>query len=432
VADNPLGGDAPGGHGYGLGWIKWFVDLVLRAGVSLRGASRVLKLLATLLGAGNDVPHWTTGRSWLQRLGHAKLTCRLKQAEDWAWLIDHSVQIGQEKCLVILGVRLANLPAAGHSLQHADLELIALVPRKSWTRKEVDEALEAAVSRTGVPRVIVNDHGVDLTGGVRLFQERHPQTVEIYDIKHQAACLLKRRLEKDPKWQEFQRQVGSTRCAIQQTELAFLVPTAPKTKSRFMNLQNQLRWATHVLNILDHPSPAVPPDVTRQRLQEKLGWLAMFREEIRQWAAWQQVVDTAVVFVNQQGLYRGAAKDLRKLLPARYDHATTKDLAKELLRFVAAESRKARDGERLPGSTEVLESCFGKFKVLERDQSRGGFTSLVLAFGALLTNTTHHTIQTALRLSPAKSIASWCRDNLGPTLFSKRKLAFQTGATQTG
>src|ERR671922_213952 len=92
------------------------------------------------------------------------------------------------------------------------------------------------VRRTGAPRVIVNDHGVDLSGGVALFQQRHGQTVEIYDAKHKAACLLKSRLEKDPRWQEFQTRVGQTRCAVQQTELAFLAPPSPKPKARFMNL----------------------------------------------------------------------------------------------------------------------------------------------------------------------------------------------------
>jgi hypothetical protein len=93
---------------------------------------------------------------------------------------------------------------------------------------------EIPMSATG------NDHGVDVHGGVMLFQERHEQTAEMYDVKHKAACLLKHRLEKGPAWQDFQGRIGKTRCAIQQTEMAFLAPPAPKPKARFMNLQPQL------------------------------------------------------------------------------------------------------------------------------------------------------------------------------------------------
>ena len=173
-----------------------FLRLVLQ-GVSLRGVPRVLAIVSAALGLSLPIPHWTTGRLWLLRLGHALLTMALDKSDDWAWLVDHSVQIGQEKCLVILGIRLRDLPERGECLQHTDLHLVALVPRKSWTRQEVDEELEVASQRTGIPRVIVDDHGVDIAGGVSFFQERHPETVEIYDAKHKAACLLKSRLEKN-------------------------------------------------------------------------------------------------------------------------------------------------------------------------------------------------------------------------------------------
>jgi hypothetical protein len=233
-----------------------FVRLVLQ-GLSLRSVPRVLAVLADACGWSLPIPHWTTGRLWLLRLGHALLTAPLPQAEDWAWLIDHSVQMGQEKCLVILGIRLRDLPQPGTCLRHSDMHLIALAPRKSWTRQEVDDQLEAARQRTGVPRVIVTDHGRDILSGVQAFQEHHPQTLEVYDAKHKAACLLKSRLQKSSRWQEFQRQIGQTTRALGQTELAFLTPPAAKPKVRFMNLETTLQWAGNVLAVLQAPPPVV-------------------------------------------------------------------------------------------------------------------------------------------------------------------------------
>lgn len=390
-------------------------------------------MLQLLFGAGSlaeDAPHWTTGRLWLQRLGHAKLTQPLPQADDWAWLIDHSVQIGQEKCLVILGIRLGDLPPRGESLRHEQLALVELLPRTSWTKQDVAEALAGATARTGVPRAIVDDHGAELTGGVALFQQRHPQTVEIYDAKHKAACLLKRRLERDPRWAAFQAQVGRTRCAIQQTELAFLVPPGTRLKSRFMNLEPLLRWATHLLSILASPPDVVCQHSTPERLAEKLGWLAEYRDALGEWAQWQAVVDIVVKFVSGHGHFAEAAAELRQQLPAHPNHTSTRALCEELLAFVSAESAKAKAHERLPGSTEVLESCFGRFKALERDQSRGGFTSLLLSFGALLSETTVETIQSAFERSRTQDVWNWCREKLGTTLFAKRQLAFQSSASK--
>jgi hypothetical protein len=404
--------------------------LVLRGGVSLRGVPRVLAVLAEACGWSMAIPHWTTGRLWLMRLGHAQLTQALEQADDWAWLADHSVQIGQEKCLAIVGIRLRDVPKPGACLHHDDVHLIALVPRPSWTRAEVDAVLEETVARTGVPRVIVNDHGSDLHGGVQFFQERHADTVEIYDAKHKAACLLKQRLERDARWQEFQRQVGQTRCAVQQTEMAFLVPPAPKPKARFMNLQPQLAWAEGVLNVLRDPPPQVSKWVRPERLQDKLGWLQAFAASVAEWSEWQQVVNVTVAFVGRQGICRGAAKALWKELPRPYAHSSSAALAKDLVRFVAKQTTQAKPGERFPGSTEVLESCFGKMKQLEKQQARGGFTSLVVSFGALATTITRTVVQAAMEHSGAEAVSQWCKDHLGTTLFGKRKLAF-AGATKT-
>ena len=62
------------------------------------------------------------------------------------------------------------------------------VPSPFWSDEDVGEALEQATKRSGVPRVIVDDHGSDLHSGVQLFQKRHAETAEIYDAKHKAAC----------------------------------------------------------------------------------------------------------------------------------------------------------------------------------------------------------------------------------------------------
>jgi hypothetical protein len=418
-------------HGYSVGMQCLFVRLVL-AGASLRGAAATLAILAEAFGWLTPTPHWTTGRLWLLRLGHFVLTTSKQPGTDWAWLIDHSVQIGPQKCLAIIGVRLADLPKLGQALTHIDMELIALVPGVSWTQEDVDKQLEIGTAMTGVPRVIVNDHGGDVAGGVRLFQERHPETVDIYDAKHKAACVLKGRLDKNPRWQEFQQQVGQTRCAIQQTELAYLAPPSPKLKSRFMNLGAMLRWANQIVAIVQQPPAIVQQTVSSERLQEKLGWMVAFAADVAEWGEWQAIIDIMVTFVSAHGVYREVAKDLRAALPRQPQHASSVSLRAELLVFVAKQARRLRPNERVPGSTEVLESLFGHMKQLEKQQARGGFTSLLLGFGARLADITTKVMKQAMEQSGTKQVYDWCKEHLGTTLFGKRKLAFAASATKTG
>ena len=114
-------------HQYSVGHVKLFIDLVLSDATSLRGASRAAKRVISSLQLPLDVPQWHTGRLWLLRLGYYKLTRPKEQADDWVWIVDHTVQIGAEKCFVILGVRLSDLPPTGQCLSHRDVELIALL-----------------------------------------------------------------------------------------------------------------------------------------------------------------------------------------------------------------------------------------------------------------------------------------------------------------
>jgi hypothetical protein len=419
LADDPSFRIRPASHGYSCGVIRLFLNFV-QSGISLRGTSRILARLADLFGFPFVAPHWTTGRLWLQRFGLAQLMAPKPPAEDWAWLIDHSVQIGQEKILVILGIRLQDLPPPGQCLRLDQIKLIALGPMKSSTRQEVADRLEKAARSTSVPRVIVDDHGVDVTGGVAILQQAHPEVAEIYDIKHKAACLLKGRLEKDPRWQAFAAWVGRVRCAIQQTELAALVPPKPRPKARFMNLGPQLDWAEKMLAVMDH-RPAVVLDLTTaERLEEKLGEVREFRVELAEWRQWQELVDEAVDFIGGFGVGLDTPAELRQLLAPERLTVSSRELAEDLLRFVEDQSLEARAEEWLPGSTEVLESCFGKYKVLERGQSQGGFTSLLASFGSLVSEASGWAVEQAMRLVRTVDVREWCAEHLGKTVFAQR------------
>ena len=195
-----------------------FVSLVLSTTTSFRGASRAMELLYSSLNLSFKVPSWFTGRLWVLRLGYYKLTRNKQIANDWVWIIDHTVQLGSEKCLVIVGLRLATLPPIGHCLSHQDIEPIALLPVTQSNGQIVLQQLSECVSKTGVPRLIVADHGSDLRSGILQFCTLHPETSFIYDIKHKTAALLKQLLKDDPIWAAFVQLASQSKRKIQSTQ----------------------------------------------------------------------------------------------------------------------------------------------------------------------------------------------------------------------
>ncbi len=161
------------------------------------------------------------------RVGYYKLIRAKQIANDWVWIIDHSIQLGSEKCLVILGLRLCDLPAPGQCLQHKHVELIELLPVSKSNGDVVYEQLNETTKKTGVPRVILCDHGSDLKAGIKMFCNEHQQTAHVYDIKHKVANMLKSELAQNSKWIEFTKFAAQAKRQLQQTSLAHLAPPNP-------------------------------------------------------------------------------------------------------------------------------------------------------------------------------------------------------------
>lgn len=402
--------------------------MVLTGCTPMRCACRLFGMLEHFLPMPEmpkGVPSAATVRLWLLRLGHYELTRPKPLAVDWVWMVDHTNQVGVDKCLVILGIRVCDLPPPGQCLRHQDMQLIDLVPTPHSDKQVVFEQLESAIVKTGVPRAILDDHGGDLAGGVGLFRQHYPETCEIYDITHKCACLLKHRLQKDPTWIEFQRQLGQTKFRIQQTELAFLVPPSQRSKARYMNLQPLISWGQRTLAVLEQQPPEVLEHITRQRLEEKLGWLRRFEVALCEWSGWLALVEATEDHVRTQGLSSQTSVELANRLEPLATAPSSQALRDELMAFVTDQSAQVREGERLPGSTEILESCFGKLKSLERDQQKAGFTSLLLSFGAIVSSRKVDLIRQALQSSTTQAVWDWCRTTLGQTLQTKRKAAYQ-------
>jgi hypothetical protein len=406
------------GHKFGVRMIRLAVNLARAIG--LRAAARVLKIFWQWLGVKQPLPAWTTIRTWLLRVGLAALREPIERADDWVWMSDHSNQIGPEKALVVLGVRASQLPPPGKTVRHEDVHLLTVRPGTAWKREDVAAVYGELAEQYGTPRAVLCDGAVELRDGAKCLQNKRPDTIVLNDFKHKAAIFLKAAVGDLPRFAEFNTHLGKTRSAIQQTELAHLTPPAQKNKARFMNLASTLDWAAAVLWLLDHPEAQSRIALTTERLEDKLGWLRSFAVELAEWRECQQVISAGVTFINEQGLFRGAGIQLRAAMGKNQKHAASQQLAQRLVDFVTTAENSLKDQERLPMSTEILESTFALYKQLERQHSKGGFTSLLAGFGALLKTATNESIRRAFSTVSVKKVRQWARDNLGDTLTSKR------------
>jgi len=415
----------PAHHTYSVGHSTLFVALVLTGAISLRAAGRVFELVVTTLGLPLRCPSWSAGRLWLLRLGYYKLTRPKEAAADWVWIVDHSLQLGREKCLVIPGVRLSTLPASERCLGHSDVEPLALLVVKQSNGPVVYQQLEATMAQTGQPRAIVADKGTDLHAGIQQFCQAHPETDDIYDLKHKTAAVLRQELADEPAWQEFSRRAAQTKRQVQQTALAALAPPQQKSKARYMNVDTLLDWGQTMRRWLDQAPADRAAHFDPLQVEAKLGWLSDFRPHLAEWQQLLADLTTIESFVRQEGLSASTGPDLNHHLPSlQVETERTRQVRQQLLDFVTTQAAKAQPNERLLGSSEVIESVFGELKRIEQDQARSGFTGLLLSVAAMLSHTSTEVVQKALETVPTKTVLTWCQEKPGPSVQAQRREAF--------
>ncbi len=397
------------------------LQIVLQAGSSFRGTAAALTIFVQQGWADFAVPAFSTIRSWLLRVGYHALTRPLDKSQPWVWLVDHTIQIGSLKLLVILGCPMSQVPFGERALQLSDLQLIALVPMEKSNGDRVEIELENAARRTGVPRQIVSDSGSDLKKGIADYCEFRPQTTWVPDVAHVGANLLEQAWSKQPRWLKFLEELQLTSSKLRQTKSAFLLAPRMRSKARFMNVSCQLRFAQRVLNHLASESPCV-------KAVEHYGWLKEYCDDLTTWTREHKLVQVTMDHVRVQGLHPGTASELKSVWDEAVTQASTVGIADGLRAYVTRYAPRTA-GERLVASTEIVESSFGKLKRIEGQQSADGLTVLSLAMGAIVGVSTEPEIRAALESTPQKQVDGWANRVLGHSVQWFRRQFLGAGKT---
>lgn len=396
---------------YSITVVHLCVDLVVQAAATMRGAVVSLELIVERFSLNVVTPSFTAIRWWLLRIGCHALTCALPNRAAWVWLIDHTVQIGAAKLLVVVGCLLSDVPFGERALQHADLRLVHLALMEHSTAETMSLELEKAALRTGIPREIASDEGSDLIGGVAEFRLK-AEIAHVHDMAHQAANVLKQRWNGEARWNEFVGMLSQTSNKIRQTQEAYLLPPAKRAKARFMNVGPTLRFAGRLLKLLEtNPS---------ERIERHYSWLREYRDDVLRWADEQAACELVVRHVGQHGVNRETADVLQAKFALQPLSDGACEVVKKLLVRVRAMGEQAAEGETLVASTEVLESLLGKLKRLEGSYANDGFTSLSLAMGSLVGERTEAETRAAMEAVPEKQVTSLIERIFGTTVHMLR------------
>lgn len=386
------------------------------------------------------VPHYSSIRQWVLRLGHYELYKPIGYRKDWAYILDYSVSVGKRKCFVVLGVSLSYLRKKPGNLTYEDVEIMAIELPTQSNGVFVYERLESIYDRVGPPIQLVSDNGSDVHNGVQRFIQSHSECHFTYDITHLLANLLKNHLEKKPDWAAFLKAINSCKNKVKQTGMAFLSPPSIRHRSRFLNLDRVINWAYRVLayqqagdfsaiepkpgrrKCIDDYTDKQLAQLKRKQFHEKFDWIEAYKAMIEECHGLVQITKAINTKVKNEGLSRRAIVDIEQMVKDPSLHATARDVGNKAISVLYQNlPPHCRNGDVFLGTSDIIESLFGKYKYFKAEGALVGYTKTVLNLAAFTAKLSVEKIHNAMESTTEKMIQTWSHDTIGETLFSKRK-----------
>jgi len=371
-----------------------------------------------------------------------------------------------------------------YALRHHDVELLALEVMDHPTGEAVYQCLETLSQKTGVVRQILADHGSDIHKGINLYQEKHQDTIYTYDVTHKMALLLQHELEDDERFQAFSEQCTTTLREVQQTDLHCLKPPTRRVKARYHNIDTYVKWAQAILKyqacgdfsefgsrflmdartfdfawrILDVssrktlcriPWNADPTkeafihhviiplgdqlselqrelickvaDEGKRRFEEKMGWVVDYREEIRLYSQFIDIANAVEKQVKHQGLNQASGTLFKECLQDRILLPRAQHLKEQVMDYLREEGDKIPEGQTLLGTSDVLESMIGKFKIFLEKSPLREISQIVLSIPLFTIRIAEQLVKTAMETIREMDVDDWAKRALGKSALAKRR-----------
>lgn len=411
------------------------MEQVIKCGSSYRGVEKTFELYKEILS--QDTPSFSSIRKWLGRIGLYELNRQKEYRDDWIFIVDLTVELGREKGLVVLGVSERLLEEevfpSRRGLQHQDVQVLALEIMRSTKGELIEQKLTEIALKFSRPKQIIADRGSDLQKGIKLYKQNHPDVIYTYDVTHAMALLLKHELTGSDKYQSFIQECGQCRKQLQQTELSFLAPPSQRSQCRYFNVEKLIHWAENLLNApletLANLVPNIEPEILKNKLTDKFGWLASYQDSLRDWSQMVQMTPFVETQVKLRGLNQEVFSIFQQHLTMKVDF--TEGFAQKILSYLTQEFSQITSGRTLLATSDVLESLFGKYKHFSSRSPLKQIGQIFLSICLSTMNLTTTVVKEALETVRFLDVEDWAAQVLGQSMLSKRRILFSASSDDT-
>jgi hypothetical protein len=338
---------------------------------------------------------------------------------------------------LILGVQASTL-LKGKPLTFEDVHVLHIELLEKTSGPIICEVLKKSEKQVGGYAQFCHDQGSDLISGTRLYtqsiQATEGRQIPItYDVAHKIANLLAVEAE-ELEWAEFASKAAQVKQKLQLTKWAVLCPPSQRSKARYMNLDELVAWAKKVLAYLDKVENEYEQkaeknlfgvkksDGALKLLLEQFGWVRSYKDRIHEVGELLLVGGIARQKIRTEGIHKKTSEELDQVLQNLAVGERATQFSGSIIDFVTEQSKGLE--QVALGSTEIIESSFGKMKQLMDEDTKDGFTPFVLSLAACMGKLDLDIIQAALKNCGKKQVKAWAATNVGETIYSQRRRLF--------
>lgn len=383
-------------HCYPAQLIALAVFIVVHANGSLRGAAKTIGYVSRMLGWHYGQPSHTTIRQWVLRSGLYLLEHGKAKSGDYVGIIDESIQIGKEKFLLFLGIRLSANQSLCAPLKIADAEVLGMEVQQSWKSEEVSNFITNRLAHhSGIQlKYMISDKGSNLLKALQTLGIAH-----VGDCSHMLMNIVKKLFREDKTLSELCSQISGLRQRYLLTDLGFLLPSTLRDKDRFLRIFTLVDWADRIDSYWNNLSRAQrSPLAFVKRSKSFLRCLRQIRDLTSMTA---KILKSAGLSSVSHQIWQTKLSQYRK---GKKMTKQARKLIESIQNYFEQHQQLITEHQRLLCCSDVIESTFGHYK---NKGGRAVISADVLALTLLRQDISCSFIQKALETVNRNDVEQW-------------------------
>lgn len=394
--------------------------------VSFRSIPRILEVFKSFFPFFNKIYHFTSIINWSMKLGYYKLNNICKIPYEWTAIVDSSIKLGNNKLLLILSVKTEIMKDINRALTLKDVEIVGLFVKESLTADIVKELLEEVFVKTGNPRQIVTDGGKDLIKGVNTLKTK---CIHSLDVGHFSANILKNIYEKNTQYKSLIEFTSNIGLKLRQTVAGWIIPPKLRSKGRFQNISLLAYWVKESFEYYENYLEDCDTK-TKELLKETFKGYEFLKMFSACFYKDCEIINQILKIIKNEGLSRKTFNDVIIILSELSIESKVR-IKLEAYFIENMEKLEIEEIDTLMLSSDIIESIFGKIKYIIDKAPIRDFNRLSLLLPTLVGSYDEEMIMKALHEVKINDIKKWQDENIGETLFMKRKREFSKVRNKT-